>query len=1026
MRFITILLTLSLFVFLPYANAQLFEDFEDGEKGGYAPGTVQLSTGNWFFDDAMIGNQGGDKTNGSQSARIRNGGIWMQFDKTDGADEVSFYAANAGFSGDTGGRVQARYSTNGGSTWQNLGSEIVLTDDLTQYTIFAGIEGNFRLRLDRTAGNRISVDDVRITDYMESSEEPTIGIRVAGDPVNDNGTYTFSPSTGTASVQFQIRNNGEQDLVIESHSVNGEGYSLADDIDGEVIEFTETVSTTINFSASTPGVYTGSITIDSNDPNTGTFTLNLSAEVIDTNEPMSIAEARQLPQGTTVTVAGWLTVTDQFRGPVYFQDGTGGLAWYDDALMRSGDEFLISAVEGDSIVVTGELGNFNNLLQIINYDSYNIYPEGNNVQEPLSITAAQLNSGDFESQLVTINDAQFQDSGTFSGAANYNFDDASGEAEMRVDNFVSTIIGTPIPAGEINITGVAGRFQSFRQLLPRHLNDLEDASGGPRILSSFPYERAATPNSITFEWITESAGHSEVCYGTTISLELGCVSEETSTTEHTITVSGLDPASVYKAQVRSAINTDTSASSIQIVSTRSPDGTTGEILAYFNKSVDHNLATFQAASQNVNFEQQLIERIDNAEDSAVFAFYNISGGVGNAVANAIIAAHNRGVDVRVIGSGHTGNPNQIIGYLHNNGVRAVQSTGSEQQHNKFAAIDANHQDPTKAWVVTSSWNATDSGTFNQFQNMINIQDVALARAYLLEFNQMWGAESGDFNSSNAKFSQDKEVVNPSVFWIGEDDTEVRLFFSPQGNTESEIIRSLGTADYSINIGLNLITRVTLSNAMRNRFQEGVKVRGVIGDIGGQASQWDHLNNWGADVHDFSATGTGLLHHKYAVVDGEDPALNPIVITGSHNWSNNANTWNDENTLFIYSARVANEFIQEFGARYVEAGGQDNITVTSTDDETGQVPGEFKVHQNYPNPFNPTTNISFTLSQNDQVTIRVYDVMGREVARLLSQDSFGTGSHIVTFDASNLSSGMYIYQVSLASGQVQTGKMMLVK
>jgi len=195
--------------------------------------------------------------------------------------------------------------------------------------------------------------------------------------------------------------------------------------------------------------------------------------------------------------------------------------------------------------------------------------------------------------------------------------------------------------------------------------------------------------------------------------------------------------------------------------------------------------------------------------------------VGNEIVNAIIAARDRGVDVRVIASGHTGSVNQVISNLQSAGVNAVQSTGSEQQHNKFAIFDANHSDPSMSWVVTSSWNATDSGTFNQFQNMINIQDVSLARAYTLEFNQMWGGDSGSFNSSAARFSSDEEVVNPSIFFIGEDETEVRLYFSPQANTEAQIISALATAETSINMGLNLITRRSLSDAMRDRLMRAL-------------------------------------------------------------------------------------------------------------------------------------------------------------------------------------------------------------
>jgi hypothetical protein len=145
---------LLIFVLIPFsANAQLFEDFETGAKSSYATGNVDLASGSWQFSDALLGTADGDRKNGNQSARVRAGHIQMQFDKPNGAGEVSFFAANSGFSGDTGGIVQLSISTNGGSAWTNVGSPITLTNTLTQYSFSPNIEGNVRIRIARTAGS---------------------------------------------------------------------------------------------------------------------------------------------------------------------------------------------------------------------------------------------------------------------------------------------------------------------------------------------------------------------------------------------------------------------------------------------------------------------------------------------------------------------------------------------------------------------------------------------------------------------------------------------------------------------------------------------------------------------------------------------------------------------------------------------------------------------------------------------------------------------------------------------------------
>jgi len=88
-----------------------------------------------------------------------------------------------------------------------------------------------------------------------------------------------------------------------------------------------------------------------------------------------------------------------------------------------------------------------------------------------------------------------------------------------------------------------------------------------------------------------------------------------------------------------------------------------------------------------------------------------------------------------------------------------------------------------------------------------------------------------------------------------------------------------------------------------------------------------------------------------------------------------------------------------------------------------LPSEFAIAA-YPNPFNPTATLSFTLPTDQNVTLSVFDVSGRQVAQLV--DGYrSAGSHEVTFDASNLASGIYIYQL-VASNHTATGKMMLLK
>jgi len=190
---------------------------------------------------------------------------------------------------------------------------------------------------------------------------------------------------------------------------------------------------------------------------------------------------------------------------------------------------------------------------------------------------------------------------------------------------------------------------------------------------------------------------------------------------------------------------------------------------------------------------------------------------------------------------------------------------------------------------------------------------------------------------------------------------------------------------------------------------------------GTGSQYFNLVAGGVDVQ--LKSGSYLHHHKYGIIDGEDPSWGPVVITGSHNWTNAAENSNDENVVMVRNGRIANHYLQEFAARYYQYGGKDTITV-SVQDVVRDVPLRIALEQNYPNPFNPTTTIPFDLPAASRVHLRVYDLLGREVATVLDQD-LSPGSYLVRFDAAGLASGVYLYRLEAGRGLLQR-KMLLLR
>jgi hypothetical protein len=103
----------------------------------------------------------------------------------------------------------------------------------------------------------------------------------------------------------------------------------------------------------------------------------------------------------------------------------------------------------------------------------------------------------------------------------------------------------------------------------------------------------------------------------------------------------------------------------------------------------------------------------------------------------------------------------------------------------------------------------------------------------------------------------------------------------------------------------------------------------------------------------------------------------------------------------------------------------NRRVTSIDDRSDAIAGEFSLEQNYPNPFNPSTAIRFSLPQAGDVTLSVYNTLGQKIATLVNNQRFVQGTHTVSFDASGLSSGVYLYRVE-SGHYTATRKMILMK
>lgn len=113
------------------------------------------------------------------------------------------------------------------------------------------------------------------------------------------------------------------------------------------------------------------------------------------------------------------------------------------------------------------------------------------------------------------------------------------------------------------------------------------------------------------------------------------------------------------------------------------------------------------------------------------------------------------------------------------------------------------------------------------------------------------------------------------------------------------------------------------------------------------------------------------------------------------------------------------------ALHIDSTGYPPEYVNAVTEPYARVPESFTLYQNYPNPFNPVTSIQFDLRQQSSVTMKVFDLTGREAASILNGENFQSGTHVVEFDGTGLASGVYFYRLQ-AAGQTATRKMIMIK
>jgi phosphatidylserine/phosphatidylglycerophosphate/cardiolipin synthase-like enzyme len=407
------------------------------------------------------------------------------------------------------------------------------------------------------------------------------------------------------------------------------------------------------------------------------------------------------------------------------------------------------------------------------------------------------------------------------------------------------------------------------------------------------------------------------------------------------------------------------------------------IKVYFNQSVDNSVSSITDAYTSSHLDDTICSLINSAANSIDLAVWD--NGSSNIV-NALNNAYNRGVVVRYISS--TNSSNSALPGLNIN-IPLLKRTAvltNHVMHNKFIIVDNLH-------LLTGSMNFGTGSIVNDYNNIVIIDDAAIAQNYRTEFNEMWGSAGAQPNISTSKFGSDKTDNTVHSFNVGS--TIVQSYFSPSDHTTDQIINAINSADYTLDIAIFTFINNDLGDAVVAAKNRGVNVRCIIENVSYIGSEYSKLVAHGIPVlseenipYDF--------HHKYCIVDAQQVSSDPIVVTGSHNWTNSSETDYDENTLIIHSEIIANQYLEEFTKRYSLMG----ITKIKEVEESEDV----KI---FPNPGNG--NFLIRGLSGNTYNLDVTDYSGRLVYHL-EENSTNEWLHL------DLKKGLYFLYITTESSR----------
>ncbi|MBN2040744.1 MAG: DUF1669 domain-containing protein [Spirochaetes bacterium] len=290
-----------------------------------------------------------------------------------------------------------------------------------------------------------------------------------------------------------------------------------------------------------------------------------------------------------------------------------------------------------------------------------------------------------------------------------------------------------------------------------------------------------------------------------------------------------------------------------------------------------------------NPEIGLLSEISNAKKCFYGAFYDLTS---KPLIQELITASRRGVDVKLVIEADNVAKLCTKEFI-DSGIRIVTDDRAGLMHNKFAIID-------KEKIWTGSYNATYNGGYKNNNNAIRIISKEVSIIYLAEFDEMF---KDKIFGNKREYTVFPALMKNNLCRVA--DTGIEVYFSPEDDIESIIVRKLSEAKDVICFMAFSFTNDRIADELIRLNKSGVSVSGIIERTGANSkySEYKKLNIEGVQVN--LDRNKRIMHHKVIIID------NRLLLTGSYNFSKNANKNNDENLIVVDNKIIAGEYVNEF-------------------------------------------------------------------------------------------------------------------